>query len=262
MKQFMSIMAVLCILVFIAGCLTRASAYTKKTLPDGTVTESRSSVIGTGDKASEVAAEGLFADGTDSDLGAGFKNAKASQQSTGIDGSLNSLANLVNALARMKASGAVDSLSVVQPSNSEIGTTKQETASTATAITSTAISFPSENSIAVSAVLTEKIKEAKASLKPLVVIAGNTGCSICKNLDNKLDSDAGFNVRTNIVVYRETAAWANNTAAKWTGGGNGKLPVMRVTLWDAAGSIVCDKVVNRPQSVSDIESAIGSCSAP
>ena len=100
----------------LAGCLTKATAYTVKTLPDGTVTESHVTIIGTGDKASKVAAEGLFADGTEEDLGAGVKNASASQQSTGLDGTLNGLGVLMGGMAKfMAASQGVKAPQAVIP---------------------------------------------------------------------------------------------------------------------------------------------------
>jgi len=95
---------ILAAVAFVAGCLTRATAYTKTTHKDGSVTESVVSVFGTGDKASEIAAEGLFADGTAEDLVAGVKNAKASQQSTGIDGTLTGLGTLMQGMATFMAS--------------------------------------------------------------------------------------------------------------------------------------------------------------
>ena len=104
MKRIMTMMMILAAVAFVSGCLTRGSAYTKKTLPDGTVTESRASIIGIGDKAAEVAANGLFADGNDDDLGAGFKDASAKQQSTGIDGTLTGLGTLMQGMATFMAS--------------------------------------------------------------------------------------------------------------------------------------------------------------
>lgn len=88
---------------FCSGCLTSATAYTEKTAPDGTVTVSKVKIIGTGDKASQVAAEGLFADGGDDALGAGVKTASSSQQSTGIDGTLNGLGSLMGGMAQFMA---------------------------------------------------------------------------------------------------------------------------------------------------------------
>lgn len=105
--------------------------------------------------------------------------------------------------------------------------------------------------------LAVKMAEAKASGRPLVVIAGNIGCGYCARLDKLLDADAAFTGRTDIVLYRETAEWADNAAARWTGGG--KLPALRVTQWDAAGAVVCDKKVNRPQSIAAIEAALQVC---
>jgi len=88
---------------FCSGCFTSATAYTKKTSPDGTVTESKVKIVGTGDKASQIAAEGLFADGAAEDLGAGVKTASSSQQSTGIDGTLNGLGSLMGGMAQFMA---------------------------------------------------------------------------------------------------------------------------------------------------------------
>lgn len=108
-KAIMGIMAVTAML-FAAGCFTSAKARTIKTAPDGTVTESYVSIIGTGDKASEVAAEGMFADGTTEDLGAGVKNAKASQQSTGIGETMTGLGDLLKGLATLQ--GALQGIKV------------------------------------------------------------------------------------------------------------------------------------------------------
>ena len=104
MKKLATMFMILAAVAFVSGCLTRATAYTKTTHKDGSVTESVVSVFGTGDKASEIAAEGLFADGTAEDLGAGVKNAKASQQSTGIDGTLTGLGTLMQGMATFMAS--------------------------------------------------------------------------------------------------------------------------------------------------------------
>lgn len=110
------------------------------------------------------------------------------------------------------------------------------------------------------AALNAKIDEAKASGKPLVVIAGSPACGFCVNLENVLSADATFNTRSDIVVYREMADWGSNFALKWTGGGSA--PIMRVVQWGASGKAVCDKKVNRPQTIADIEAALSSCVAP
>jgi hypothetical protein len=100
MKKFMTVLSLTAACAFIAGCLTSATAYTKRTAPDGTVTESKVRIVGTGDKASEVAAEGMFADGADDALGAGVKTANATQQSTGIEGTLKGMGDLMGGMAQ------------------------------------------------------------------------------------------------------------------------------------------------------------------
>ena len=103
MKKMMMGAAVLAACGMVAGCFTSATAYTKKTLVDGTVTESRVSVIGTGDKASQVAAEGLFADGAADDLGAGVKTASANQKSSGVKETLEGMGVLLSGLGSLMA---------------------------------------------------------------------------------------------------------------------------------------------------------------
>ena len=100
MKKLMMFAAMLAAVGMVAGCFTSATAYTEKTNPDGTKTVSRISVIGTGDKASEIAAEGLFADGAADDLGAGVKTASANQQSTGIAESFRAFGDMTGVIAQ------------------------------------------------------------------------------------------------------------------------------------------------------------------
>jgi len=126
MKKLMTVLSLTAACAFIAGCLTSATAYTKRTAPDGTVTESKVRIVGTGDKASEVAAEGMFADGADDALGAGVKNAKTSQQSTGIEGTLNGLGDLMGGMAQfmvaaqtLKAPGLVTPEAAIRESIGE-----------------------------------------------------------------------------------------------------------------------------------------------
>lgn len=85
----------------VAGCFTSAKAYTR-VHPDGT-RESLVRVVGTGDKASEIAAEGLFADGSESDFGAGVEQAKANQQSTGIKEAFEGVNGLLLGVGRLLA---------------------------------------------------------------------------------------------------------------------------------------------------------------
>ena len=42
--------------------------------------------------------------------------------------------------------------------------------------------------------------------------------------------------------------------------GGGDAPVVRVTRWNADGTELCDKKLNRP-NVAEIEAAIGACAA-
>lgn len=105
MKKLMTMAGLFAVLAAMTGCLTRASAHTKKTVySDGRVVyESYTSIIGTGDKASEVAGDGMFADGTEEDLGAGFKKGSASQQSTGIKETLEGVGALIGPIAQLAA---------------------------------------------------------------------------------------------------------------------------------------------------------------
>ena len=99
MKKLISVAAMLAAVGMVAGCFTSATAYTETKHADGSVTVSKVKVIGTGDKASQVAADGLFADGTQEDLGAGVKTASANQKSTGIDGTLKGVGDLLGGIA-------------------------------------------------------------------------------------------------------------------------------------------------------------------
>jgi hypothetical protein len=116
MKKLMMTAAVLAACGMVAGCFTSATAWTERTNPDGTKTVSKVSVIGTGDKASQVAAEGLFADGMPEDLGAGVKTASANQTSTGIDGTVSALGSLMSGMAQFMAQArAVPAIVPVAP---------------------------------------------------------------------------------------------------------------------------------------------------
>ena len=98
MKKLIMFAAMLAAVGMMTGCFTSAKAYTK-VHPDGT-RESLVRVVGTGDKASEVAAEGLFADGSESDFGAGVSKANASQQSTGIAESFRAFGDMTGVIAQ------------------------------------------------------------------------------------------------------------------------------------------------------------------
>ena len=107
MKKLISVAAVLAAVGMVAGCFTSATAYTETTHADGSVTVSKVKVLGTGDKASQVAAEGLFADGTQEDLGAGVKTASATQQSTGVKETLEGMGVLLGGLGSLMARSQV-----------------------------------------------------------------------------------------------------------------------------------------------------------
>ena len=239
MKKLMMLASVAVVAGMVAGCFTSATAYTETKHTDGSVTVSKVKVIGTGDKASEIAAEGLFADGTQEDLGAGVRTASATQQSTGIDGTLNGLANILLGVERLVAvkQGTQTGQVVTRP---PLG-----------------VSVSSSMSVATGAILSGKVAEAKAAGKTLVVIAGNPDCPYCASLDAALNGSA-LPSRSDIVLVRETAPWASNSALAWTGGGDA--PVVRVTRWNTDGTESCDKKLNRP-NVAEIEAAIGACVA-
>ena len=117
MKKMMMFAALAAVAGMTAGCFTKAVAYTKTT-PDGSK-ESRVSIVGTGDKASQIAAEGLFADGAAEDLGAGVKNAKATQQSTGIKETLEGMGVLLTGIGSIvaKTQGVPTASAVVSESS-------------------------------------------------------------------------------------------------------------------------------------------------
>ena len=109
---------------------------------------------------------------------------------------------------------------------------------------------------AINTVLDDRIAEAKASGKTLVVVAGHPLCGYCTRLEAALDA-SGISARPDIVLVRELNPWEGNAAAVWTGGGDA--PIVRVTRWDAAGNVACDRKLNRPGTVAEIEAAIGAC---
>ena len=111
MKKVLIMAMAIMAIMFFSGCVS-AKALTKVKNPDGTQTESTAYVWGWGDKASQLAAEGLFADGTSEDLGAGFKTTSASQESTGVAQSITALTQLLQAAGEVKAPGAARSISI------------------------------------------------------------------------------------------------------------------------------------------------------
>lgn len=89
-------LAVLCLLL--AGCFSRSVATYEA--PDGTRSSIR--LVGTGDKASEIAAEGFFAEMD----GAGVSKAGASQQSSGVADSMRAFGEMSQTFMQAFAMGA------------------------------------------------------------------------------------------------------------------------------------------------------------
>jgi hypothetical protein len=182
MKKLIMFAAMLAAVGMVAGCFTSATAYTEKTNPDGTKTVSRVSVIGTGDKASQVAAEGLFADGAADDLGAGVKTASANQKSTGIDGTLKGVGDLLGGIAAvMRAYPAVGAVPAVPSANTDPAV---PTVTSAVDGGYTFAAATTEDGKAVSATVPVTISGDGIS----VVILGNRStCSLCQSLWGGLD---------------------------------------------------------------------------
>ena len=246
MKKLISVAAMLAAVGMVAGCFTSATAYTETKHADGSVTVSKVKVVGTGDKASQVAAEGLFADGTQEDLGAGVKTASASQTSTGIDGTLAGLGTVLQGMAQFMAASHVAGIAGNGTQSASVVTRPP-----------LGVSVSSSTSVATGAILSGKVAEAKAAGKPLVVVAGSPSCSFCTKLDAAI-AESALPARTDIVLVRETAEWSANSALDWTGGGDA--PIVRVTKWGVDGNKICDQKLNRP-SVAEIESALTACTA-
>ena len=173
MKKAMMFAAMAAVAGMTAGCFTKAVAYTK-TNPDGSK-ESRVSIVGTGDKASQIAAEGLFADGAAEDLGAGVKTASASQESTGIQGTLAGMGTLLNGMAQFMA--ASQRLSVAQAA-----------AATASAPPETVVAITDADSAA------PEQKEAKTvpgtGTVTVAILGDRAACSLCRSLWSYLDASA------------------------------------------------------------------------
>ena len=271
MKKLTMLMMMLAMAVM-TGCLTSATSEIDKDITkDGVVTyKIRTHVVATGDKAAKLAAEGLYADGAEEDIGTGLKKTEASQESSGIDGTLKGMGSLFTGMANFMAAtqGIKTPAAVATTAASTAATPVNVAPAVETAVASealqatTAVLKPVTSvlpSTSASAALAAKMAEAKASGKPLVVLAGSPECGYCVRLENTLNGSA-FLARTDIVVYREMDQWATNAALTWTGGGNA--PILRVTQWDAGGKAICDKKVNRPQTIADIEAALSACVAP
>lgn len=276
MKKVFASITILVVLALMSGCATKAKAVAKKIIhPDGTVEfYSETSIMSTGDKASEVAADGMFADGTEEDLGSGFKKASGKQESTGIEGTLKGMGDFMTGMAKFMAVAQTGGIAPIAVTPQATSAVKQSAPVTATdSSTPVATATDSSTPVATARVLnpsqttvtsipnyeplSTKVAEAKISGKPLVVIAGSPSCGFCEKLRGLLDADTAFTGRTDIVLYRETNEWSVNGALDFTGGG--PAPIVRVVQYDTtSGKAVCDKTLHRP-SIADIVEAINAC---
>ena len=204
MKKMMMFAACAAMVGMVAGCFTSATAHTEKTNPDGTKTVSRVSIIGTGDKVSQVAADGLFADGTQEDLGAGVRKASAKQQSTGIDGTVNALAGLMAGMAQFMA--ASQSVPAVK---TQIATPVAATTPNASPYTFAAATTGGGS--AVSATVPATISGDGISV---VVLGNRSTCGYCQSLWGGLDVAALSAALCEANVIDADAQAAPDTYAK------------------------------------------------
>ena len=198
MKKMMMFAAMLAAVGMVAGCFTSATAHTEKTNPDGTKTVSRVKIIGTGDKASKVAAEGLYADGALDDLGAGVKKASASQQSTGIDGTVNALSGLMAGMAQFMAASQS-----VPAAKAQIATPVAATTPNASPYMFAAATTGGGS--AVSATVPATISGDGISV---VVLGNRSTCGYCQSLWGGLDVDvlSGLLCGANVIDADAQAA--------------------------------------------------------
>lgn len=177
MKRTIQMFAMLGLMLAVSGCLTSITAETKKTAVDGSVTLAKVRVFGTGDKVAQSAAEGLFADGTDEDLGAGVKKASAKQESSGIEGSLKGMGDFMGGVAQFML--AVKELQDPTPTVKKPVVVDQDTES-AEVDTSSPPPTASE---------TTPKSVVSAEGAPTVAILGNrVTCSLCRTLWSELNA--------------------------------------------------------------------------
>lgn len=230
--------------LYLTGCFTSAKAYTTTKNPDGTITESHVSIVGTGDKASSIAAEGLFADGTSEDLGAGVKNANATQKSSGIDGTLTGVSNLMTGMANFMEA--------------------YQGRSSATSPASVAPSSEESSDVAVAANTKKVVGQSiiKAQGAPEIVILGNRAtCALCKALWSGLNvSTLSANACGASVIDADKTENPSMYAARRPSGAF-NWPYIRIYM----GGNIVDEFSARGMSQKEIETrankVIGDCSA-
>lgn len=258
MKKSIMIMVASIMLVMIgmvAGCYTSATAYTKNTLPDGTVVESNVKIIGTGDKASQIAAEGMFADGTVEDLGAGFKNANASQESTGIQGTLAGMGTLMTGMAEfMKAAQQVNPATIAVPS---ISTPAPATSKQEVSVEAAANPQPlSQNNIK-----GQNVVNANSNAE-IVILGNRETCPLCRTLWSKLDvknlSSAACDAS---VIDADKTDNASVYAAKRPTVGF-EYPYVRIYVAGNLADEFSARGLSQAQIAERAKKAIGECSVP
>ena len=178
------------VMVFgVAGCFTCATATTEK---NENGTRSKVSIIGTGDKASEIAAKGMYADGSDADLGSGFEDATASQKSTGIDGSISAIVQLAGVLAPYIVGAQTGGIATPAiASNSKQSSASQNPYSFTAATTTFADggSLADVGSIGAAVIPTQTVI-AEASKGEVVILGNRSTCSLCRSLGASLSSES------------------------------------------------------------------------
>lgn len=258
MKKLYSLFAIMGLLACVTGCFTKAAAHARQTTsPDGTITlESDISIVGTGDKASQVAADGMFADGAADTLGAGVKNASASQQSTGIKETFEGMGTFMGGLGQfMAASQGIQKPVGVKPSSDEAaaipGVAQAEALE---ALDSLAAATPAAGPRSVIA----------GEGVPLIAILGNRStCPQCRALWANLDPGAMATelCGTSIVDADKSENAAAYTSFRPKGGFSYPLVVVYAADGTLTGKFSAAGM-SQAQLVDKVKSLVPACAAP
>lgn len=253
MKKLMTLAGMAVVMALITGCLTRASAHTKKTIyPDGRIEfTADTSIVGTGDKASQVAGEGMFADGTEEDLGAGFKKGNASQESTGIGETLAGVGQVLEVVERIKNGGA-KTRATPAPAIVDESFALAEAASTTPLIAAKQTATPSTPRSAITA---EGV--------PVVAIFGNRAtCSRCRTLWGNLDAAALSAALCNASVI--DADMTDNPSAYNSMRPKSAFSYPLAVVYDAAGKLAGQfdaKGLSQAQIAEKVKALVPACAS-